>query len=64
MNLVMKRGSITPPRYSGNTNVWAGMSYDSELDYVYLPVSGATNNAYGGERPGNNLFAETLEPIS
>ena len=46
--------------YSGNTNVWAGMTYDPELDYVYMPVSGATNESWGGNRLGNNLFAETL----
>ena len=46
--------------YTGNTNVWAGISYDPDLDYVYLPVSGATSNRYGGHRPGDNLFAESL----
>ena len=46
--------------YSGNTNVWAGMTYDPELDYVYLPVSTPTSDYYGGHRPGNNLFAESL----
>ena len=46
--------------YSGNANVWAGMSYDPELDYVYLPTSTPTNDYYGGQRPGNNLFAESL----
>ena len=46
--------------YSGNANVWAGMAYDPELDYVYLPTSTPTNDYYGGQRPGNNLFAESL----
>ena len=46
--------------YSGNANVWAGMAYDAELDYVYLPTSTPTNDYYGGQRPGNNLFAESL----
>ena len=46
--------------YSGNTNVWAGMTYDPELDYVYMPVSGPTNENFGGDRLGDNLFAETL----
>jgi quinoprotein glucose dehydrogenase len=46
--------------YSGNTNVWAGMTYDPELDYVYMPVSGPTNEFWGGNRLGNSLFAETL----
>ena len=46
--------------YSGNANVWAGMAYDPELDYVYLPTSTPTNDYYGGARPGDNLFAESL----
>ena len=46
--------------YSGNSNVWAGMAYDPDLDYVYLPVSGPTGESYGGERLGNNLFSQSL----
>ena len=46
--------------YSGNSNVWAGMAYDPELDYVYLPSSTPTNDYFGGHRLGDNLFAETL----
>ena len=47
-------------RYSGNTNVWTLMSADHELGYVYLPFGTPTNDYYGGHRPGDNLFAETL----
>ncbi len=47
-------------RYSGNTNVWAAMSADDELGYVYLPTSTPTNDYYGGHRPGDNLFAESI----
>ena len=46
--------------YTGNTNVWAGMAYDPELDYLYLRTSTPTNDWYGGHRPGDNLFAESL----
>ena len=45
---------------TGNTNVWTWMSADENLGYVYLPVSTPTNDFYGGERKGNNLFAESL----
>jgi quinoprotein glucose dehydrogenase len=45
---------------AGNANVWTMMSADPELGYVYLPVSTPTNDYYGGERPGDNLFAESL----
>ena len=47
-------------KYTGNTNVWTLMSADEELGYVYLPTGTPTNDWYGGHRPGNNLFAETL----
>jgi quinoprotein glucose dehydrogenase len=46
--------------YTGNTNVWTYMSADEELGYVYLPFGTPTNDFYGGHRPGNNLFAESL----
>ena len=36
------------------------MAYDPELDYVYLPTSTPTHNEYGGNRPGDNLYAESL----
>ena len=47
-------------KYSGNANVWAPMSADDELGYVYLPVSTPTNNFFGGQRPGDGLFGDTL----
>ena len=36
------------------------MAYDPELDYVYLPTSTPTHNEYGGNRHGDNLYAESL----
>ncbi len=47
-------------KYTGSTNVWSMMSCDDELGYVYLPLSTPTNDWYGGHRPGDNLFAESL----
>jgi glucose dehydrogenase len=46
--------------YTGNAGVWAPMSADPELGLVYLPVEGGTSDMYGGERPGNDLFANSL----
>jgi quinoprotein glucose dehydrogenase len=45
---------------SGNAGVWAPMSGDPELGHVYLPVESATGDRYGGDRPGDNLFANSL----
>ncbi len=47
-------------QFSGDNNVWAPMSADPELGYVYLPVGCPTNNYYGGHRPGDNLFGSSL----
>lgn len=46
--------------YTGNTNVWSLISADEELGYVYLPFGAPTNDFYGGHRPGDNLFANSL----
>ena len=53
-------GCENSAEYTGSTNVWSSGIYDPELDYVYLPTSTPTNNYYGGHRPGDNLFAESL----
>ncbi len=49
--------------YSGGTNVWTLMSADEELGIVYLPIGTPTNDWYGGHRPGDNLFAESLVAV-
>ena len=46
--------------YNGNTGVWAQMSADPELGLVYVPVEMPTGDYYGGNRPGDNLFADSL----
>jgi glucose dehydrogenase len=45
---------------AGNANVWAPMSADEELGYVYLPVSTPTNDYYGGHRPDDGLYGDSL----
>jgi len=45
---------------AGNANVWAPMSADEELGYVYLPVSTPTNDYYGGHRLGDGLYGDSL----
>ncbi|MDC1232619.1 PQQ-binding-like beta-propeller repeat protein [Gammaproteobacteria bacterium] len=45
---------------SGNAGVWAPLSGDAELGLVYLPVESATGDRYGADRPGNNLFANSI----
>jgi quinoprotein glucose dehydrogenase len=49
--------------YTGNTGVWAQISVDEELGLVYLPVEVPTGDYFGGPRPGNNLFGESLVAV-
>ena len=39
------------------------MSVDEELGLVYLPVELPTHDYYGGDRPGNNLFSESIVAV-
>ncbi len=45
--------------WTGNVGVWTQISVDPEAGLVYLPVETPTIDEYGGNRPGNNLFAES-----
>ena len=49
--------------YTGNTGVWAQISVDEKLGMAYLPVESPTGDYYGGERPGNSLFAESIVAV-
>jgi quinoprotein glucose dehydrogenase len=45
---------------TGGANVWTMMSADDALGYVYLPFGTPSNDNYGGRRPGDGLFGETI----
>ena len=49
--------------FTGNAGVWAPMSGDPELGLVYLPVESATGDRYGGDRPGDNLFSDSIVAV-
>ena len=49
--------------YTGNTGVWAQISVDEELGLAYLPVELPTGDYYGGHRPGNGLFGESIVAV-
>jgi quinoprotein glucose dehydrogenase len=40
--------------------VWTQITVDETLGLVYLPVESPSSDYYGGKRPGNNLFGESL----
>jgi quinoprotein glucose dehydrogenase len=45
---------------AGGANSWAGMSVDVGRGIVYVPTGSSTPDFYGGARPGQNLFANSL----
>ena len=47
-------------KYMGHTNAWAPFTIDSARGYVYLPVGTPSDDWYGGERKGADLFGETI----
>ncbi len=49
--------------YTGNTGVWGQISVDEQLGLVYLPVELPTGDYYGGHRPGNGLFGESIVAV-
>jgi glucose dehydrogenase len=46
--------------YSGQAGAWSMLSADPELGLVYLPLETPTNEFYGGQRLGDDLFAESI----
>ena len=47
-------------KFTGNTGAWGPLTGDEELGYVYIPVEAPSGDTYGGQRPGNNLFSDSI----
>ncbi len=47
-------------KYTGNAGHWAPVTVDEELGLFYVPTETATNDYFGGYRPGANLFANSV----
>lgn len=50
-------------KYTGHANLWSLISADEELGNAYLPLTSSTSDMYGGHRPGDNLFANSLVAV-
>jgi len=50
-------------KYTGNISAWAPLSGDSELGHVYVVTDTPTNDYYGGDRPGQNLYGTSIIAI-
>jgi quinoprotein glucose dehydrogenase len=47
----------------GKNDAWATYSADAELGLVYIPVGMPLMDEYGGHRPGDNLFGNSIVAI-
>lgn len=45
---------------AGGANSWAGMVVDKKRGIVFVPTGSAVNDFYGGDRPGDNHYANSL----
>lgn len=50
----------TSAEFTGHANVWSFITVDTARGLAYLPVGAASNDWYGGARPGDNRWAESL----
>jgi glucose dehydrogenase len=48
----------------GGTNMWAfATPIDADRGIAYLPIAGPAANYYGGDRPGANVFANSIVAV-
>ena len=48
----------------GGTNMWGFMAtVDPDTNTAYLPIAGPAHNYYGGDRPGANVFGNSLVAV-
>ena len=50
-------------KIAGNLSAWCPLSADEQLGLVYLPFTAPTSSYYGGWRPGNNLYSDSLVAV-
>jgi quinoprotein glucose dehydrogenase len=48
---------------AGAANAWSALAADPERDMVFVPTGSASPDFYGGERPGNNGYANSVVAI-
>jgi len=49
--------------YTGNTGAWTNLAVDPDLGLAYLPIEQPTGDYYGGHRPGDGLFGESIVAV-
>jgi quinoprotein glucose dehydrogenase len=51
---------LPPGTTTGAANAWGPMASDAAMDLVFVPTGSASPDFYGGERPGDDLFANCV----
>ena len=47
-------------KYTGSANNWCGMAVDTRRGIVFVPTGSAVDDFYGGDRLGDDHYADTL----
>jgi quinoprotein glucose dehydrogenase len=53
-------GSNAKPFHSGAANAWSIMAIDAERDLIFVPTGSASPDYYGGLRPGEDKWANSV----
>jgi quinoprotein glucose dehydrogenase len=59
-NPVYKEWSVEGAKLTGAANAWAPLSVDAARHLVFVPTGSASPDFFGGERPGDNRWANSL----
>ena len=59
-NPVYKEWSAEGAKTTGAANAWAPLSVDTERHLVFVPTGSASPDFFGGERPGDNRWANSV----
>jgi quinoprotein glucose dehydrogenase len=51
-------------QYTGAANAWSLLSADPEHDLVFIPTTSPSVDFYGGNRPGDNRYADSLVALN
>lgn len=56
--------SGSPDIRGGHSNVWSSIAVDEARGVVFLPTSSPSPDYYGGRRPGDNLYANSVVALN
>jgi quinoprotein glucose dehydrogenase len=51
-------------KYMGGVDAWGELTVDEKHGIVFVPLASAKYELYGGDRPGNNLYADSIVALN